>query len=80
MKSTGMIRHIDELGRIVLPIEMRRIMELGTSDKVEIYVEDDKIILKKHQENCVFCGGSDSLSEFCGKNICATCLQNLKRQ
>lgn len=80
MKSTGIVRHIDELGRIVLPIEMRRIMNLGTSDKVEIYVDSDKIILKKHSESCVFCSSSDSLTEYNGKNICSACLQNLKNQ
>ena len=80
MKATGIVRHIDELGRIVLPIEMRRAMELGTSDKVEIYVDGDKIILKKHSVSCVFCGSSESLTEFGGKNICTACLQNLKNQ
>ena len=78
MKATGIIRHIDELGRIVLPIEMRRVMELGTADRVEIYVEGDKIILKKHQESCIFCGSSDALTDYNGKHICAACLQNLK--
>lgn len=80
MKSTGIVRHVDELGRIVLPIEMRRIMRLGTQDKVEIYVDGDKIILKKHENSCVFCGSSESLTDFGGKNICAACLQNLKEK
>ena len=80
MKATGIVRHIDELGRIVLPIEMRRVMELGTSDKVEIYVDGDKIILKKHSVSCIFCNSADSLTEYNGKNICTACLQNLKKQ
>ncbi len=80
MKSTGIVRHVDELGRIVLPIEMRRVMGLGTSDKVEIYVDGDKIILKKHKDSCIFCSSGESLTEFGGKNICAACLQNLKEQ
>ena len=80
MKSTGIVRHVDELGRIVLPIEMRRIMGLGTQDKVEIYVDGDKIILKKHENNSIFCGSGESLTDFNGKNICAACLQNLKER
>ena len=56
MKSTGIVRKVDELGRIVLPIEMRRTLDIGERDSLEIYVEGDGIILKKHQNACVFCG------------------------
>lgn len=56
MKSTGIVRKLDELGRVVLPIELRRTMDLNIHDTVEIFVEDDKIILKKYHPACIFCG------------------------
>ena len=73
MKSTGIVRNIDDLGRIVIPIEMRKKMNISNSDPVEIYVESDKIILTKYQQVCVFCASTDSLSDFKGKKICASC-------
>ena len=73
MKSTGIVRNIDELGRIVIPKEMRIKMNISNSDPIEIYVEDDRIILKKYQNSCMFCGSADSLIEFKGKKICKEC-------
>ncbi len=64
MKSTGIVRRIDELGRVVLPVELRRSMELEVRDSVEIYVEGDSIILKKHSDRCIFCGSGKKLSLF----------------
>lgn len=79
MKSTGIVRKIDELGRIVLPIELRRTLDISEKDAVEIYVEQDCIILKKYKSSCVFCGSSDNISEFKGKSICSSCLAELKK-
>lgn len=79
MKSTGIVRNIDELGRIVVPKEMRKKMNISSSDPVEIYVEGDKIILTKYREVCVFCASSDNISDFKGKKVCASCLEELKK-
>ena len=78
MKSTGIVRNVDELGRIVIPKEMRTKMNISSSDPIEIYVEGDKIILKKYESACLFCGSSDSLTEFKGKMICQGCIGELK--
>ena len=79
MKSTGIVRKIDELGRIVLPIELRRTLEFGEKDAVEIYVEQDSIILKKYRTTCAFCPNTDNIMSFKGKYICADCIAQLKK-
>ena len=58
MKSTGIVRKVDELGRIVLPIELRRTMGIDVKDALEIYVEGDTIMLRKYEPSCVFCGNA----------------------
>ena len=77
MKSTGIVRKLDELGRIVLPIEMRRTFNLAEKDAVEIYVEGDTIILKKHQPNCILCNEGKNLIEYKGKLVCKSCIKSL---
>ena len=72
MKSTGIVRKIDELGRIVLPIELRRTLE--------IYVEGSSVVLKKFRPSCVFCDGSKDIETYKGKNVCAKCLRELRGQ
>jgi len=78
MKSTGIVRKVDELGRIVLPIEMRRNLDIAEKDPVEIFVEGDRIILKKYQATCIFCDNTKGVIAFNGKNICPDCLAELK--
>lgn len=78
MKSTGMVRKVDELGRIVLPIEMRRTLGISERDPVEICTEADSIILRKYQAACVFCNSSKNVLSCEGKNICADCLKDIK--
>ena len=78
MKSTGIVRKVDELGRIVLPIEMRRTLDIGERDSLEIFVEKDSIILKKYQSSCVFCGSMKDVVRFEEKNICGECIEKLK--
>lgn len=78
MKSTGIVRNVDELGRIVIPKEMRKKMDIANSDPVEIYVENDKIILTKYNPNCSFCGSETEVCEFKGKKICKACLEELR--
>lgn len=77
MKATGIVRKVDELGRIVLPIELRRTMDIDVRDSLEIYVDGDCIILKKHSPSCIFCGENQDLTTFKGKNVCADCRKNL---
>ena len=79
MKSTGIVRKVDELGRIVLPIELRRTLNIAEKDPLEIYVEEDSIILKKHETACIFCGSSKNISAYKGKNICDSCRKELKK-
>lgn len=79
MKSTGIVRRIDELGRIVLPIELRRTFDIGEKDALEIYVDQDAIILKKFSRSCVFCSNASDVVEFKGKTICIECLTSLKK-
>ena len=78
MKSTGVVRKIDELGRIVLPIEIRNNMDIKSRDAVEIFVDGDKIVLKKYEPACLFCGNADNVENFNGKLICRECLDKLK--
>jgi len=78
LKSTGIVRKVDELGRIVLPIEMRRTLDIAEKDALEIYVEGSSVILKKYKPSCIFCDATKDVSQFKGKNVCPKCLQELK--
>ena len=78
MKTTGMIRQLDALGRVVLPIELRRTLDINTRDMLEILVEGGSIILRKYEPNCHFCGSSTGLSSFRDKLVCRRCLKELK--
>lgn len=79
MKSTGIVRKVDELGRIVLPIELRRTLDIAEKDALEIYVDNNSVVLKKYQPACIFCGDAREVTLFHGKNICTKCLQELRR-
>ena len=79
MKSTGIVRKVDELGRIVLPIELRRTLEIAERDSLEIYVEGSTIILKKYEHACIFCGDAKDVVNYKGRNICRTCLDEMKK-
>lgn len=74
MKSTGIVRKVDELGRVVIPIELRRTLSIEEKDALEIYVDSDRIVLKKYEPACVFCGNADEITNFKGKNICGECM------
>ncbi|WP_312158634.1 AbrB/MazE/SpoVT family DNA-binding domain-containing protein [Oscillibacter sp.] len=77
MKSTGIVRKVDELGRIVLPIEMRRTLDIAEKDSLEIYVEGNSVILKKYKPSCIFCDSNKDIVQFKGKNICPKCQREL---
>ncbi|SHI09780.1 transcriptional pleiotropic regulator of transition state genes [Clostridium collagenovorans DSM 3089] len=78
MKSTGIVRKIDELGRIVIPIELRRTLDIEIKDSLEIFVDGEHIILKKYNPSCIFCGNARDVVNHKGKNICQNCLNELK--
>lgn len=78
MKSTGMVRPIDELGRIVLPKEIRNNFGINPKDAVEIFTDGDRIILQKYEPACIFCGNADKIVFFGGKRICTDCLAKIK--
>ena len=77
MKTTGIVRPVDGLGRIVLPIEIRRNLDIQERDQLEIYLEGDRIILCKSESACIFCGSTRGLSEYKGKNVCRECVKHL---
>jgi transcriptional pleiotropic regulator of transition state genes len=79
MKSTGVVRRVDELGRIVIPIELRRTLDIAEKDALEIYVDGELIILKKYQPACIFCDDARDVVNYRGKNICNSCLEQLKQ-
>jgi len=78
MKSTGIVRKVDELGRIVLPIELRRTLDIAERDALEIFVSDDTIMMKKYQPTCIFCDGAKNITTYKGKNVCTACISGLK--
>mgnify|MGYP001128087444 CR=1 FL=1 len=73
MKSTGIVRKVDELGRVVIPIELRRTLGIDEKDPLEIYVDSEKIILKKYEPACVFCGNASEVQHYRGKMVCHEC-------
>jgi len=79
MKSTGVVRKVDELGRIVIPVEIRRIQNIEVKDPLEIYVDGEKIILVKHDIKCVFCSDTEDLIDYIGKKICPKCFEEIRK-
>ena len=77
MKATGIVRKVDELGRIVLPIELRRTLDIAERDPLEIYVDGSSIVLTKYQPACIFCGDSKDIITYKSKNVCEVCLKEL---
>ena len=78
MKSTGITRKVDDLGRIVLPIELRRTMDIAVRDELEIYLEADQIILRKHGPKCIFCGSTHDLVSYRNKDVCQSCIRQME--
>ena len=77
MKSTGIVRKVDELGRVVIPIELRRTLGIDLKDALEIYVDEEKIILKKYEPACIFCGSATNVHHFQNKLVCKSCAESL---
>lgn len=79
MKATGIVRKVDDMGRIVLPIELRRSMDIEEGTPLEIYVEKGRVVLRPCRQTCIFCGGEEGVAEYKNRNICAACRQALAR-
>ena len=79
MKSTGVIRRVDELGRVVIPKEIRNGLEIEEKDPLEIYVEGEKIILKKHTTSCIFCNSNKNLNDYKDKVVCLNCMSEIAK-
>ncbi|GKS14742.1 AbrB family transcriptional regulator [Paenibacillus chitinolyticus] len=79
IKSTGMVRNVDSLGRIVLPKELRRTLGMPVNEPLEIFVEGDRIILKKYAPGCILCGNIEGIQAFRDKAVCSSCLRDFKK-
>lgn len=80
MKSTGIVRKVDELGRIVLPIELRRTLGIEEKERIEIFVDGESIILRKYQPACIFCDNAKDIINYKGKNICPDCIRAMNEK
>lgn len=79
MKSIGIVIKVDELGRIVIPMELRRTLGIADKDAVEIFVDGEQIVMKKYNPSCIFCGEARNVISYKGKNICKDCLEEIKK-
>ena len=87
MKSTGVTRPIDNLGRIIVPVEIRRKLgwnsldpKTGIGDRVEFFLEGDRVIMEKYKSGCTFCGEEDNLKEFMDNKVCTSCIEKLSQK
>lgn len=78
MKATGIVRKVDDLGRIVIPIELRRTLGVDIKDSIEIFVDGDYIMLKKYEPTCIFCGNGKEIQRIHDKNVCSECIEKIK--
>ncbi len=79
MKATGIVRPVDALGRVVIPVELRRNLGIQTNDSLEIYVDGQYIMLKKYEPTCIFCGEVNNIHTVHGKCVCEKCIEELKQ-
>lgn len=80
MKATGIVRRVDDLGRLVVPVELRRTLGIESGDPLEVYVEGESVIFKKYEPACIFCGEAGNTMEFKDKVICYECLETVKKE
>jgi len=78
MKATGIVRPVDPLGRVVIPVELRRTLNIKTEDSLEVFVDGEYIMLKKYEPACIFCGDAKEVVNIKGKNVCRKCLKDMK--
>lgn len=80
MKATGIVRKVDELGRVVIPIELRRTLNIDIKDALEIFVDHDQIILKKYEPCCIFCGEYNNTTYIKNKLLCQNCIDEIQNK
>lgn len=80
MKSIGIVRKLDNLGRIVLPIELRKTLHYADNEALEIFTEGDSIVLRKYETSCIFCGSSKNITSFKNKCVCQKCIEKLSNE
>ena len=78
MKATGIVRPVDSLGRVVIPIELRRNLGINTDDSLEVFVDGQFIMLKKYEPACIFCGEAEDVTLIHGKPVCKGCIEEMK--
>ena len=79
MESTGIVRKVDNLGRIVIAKELRKVLQIEPGTPLEIYTEGDTIVLRKYEPSCIFCGEASGITDYKGKKICTSCLKELSK-
>ncbi len=79
MRTPGMLRKIDDLGRVVIPSEIRKAMQIDKGDVLEMSMEEDRLVIRKFAPACIFCGGTEHLFTYEEKNICGQCIETIKR-
>jgi transcriptional pleiotropic regulator of transition state genes len=79
LKSTGIVRKVDELGRIVIPKELRKTLSIAEKDSLEIYVDGERIVLRKYEPACVFCGELEKRVFYKNKYVCQSCMEDMKQ-
>lgn len=77
MKPVGIVRQIDGLGRVVIPKELRRILDVSEGDSFELFIEDNTIIMRKYQPACIICGNAKNIVTFKGRNFCPECIKEM---
>lgn len=78
MKSSGIVRRMDPLGRLVVPKEIRKVLNINPQDPFEIYVDNNTIVLRKYEPACFFCNETENVINYHGYNICKNCIEKLK--
>ena len=79
MSDTGIVRRVDDLGRVVIPMELRRTLGINVKDPMSITVEGERVILEKYHEACVICGSKDDIADVKGRPLCAVCVADIKK-
>lgn len=79
MKATGIVRKVDELGRVVIPIELRKTLGINEKDGLEIFTDGERIVLRKYAPGCTFCGNANDLSNLLGKAVCGSCTAEIRK-
>ncbi|MHB1342151.1 MAG: AbrB/MazE/SpoVT family DNA-binding domain-containing protein [Coriobacteriia bacterium] len=80
MSDTGIVRRVDDLGRIVIPMELRRTLGINVKDPMSISVEGDRVILEKYRDACVICGNQEDVTAVKGRNVCSLCVTEIKKK